>query len=112
MQTIDLNSWAEFEQQVTQLYTNREQRVKETGSYISEYLFRGQPNSTWRLETTLERYTRNYSILVVDYYRIVRASLGHVTSITDREWKIPEYGDYVNDLAGSGLMPPGELSAS
>jgi hypothetical protein len=112
MQTINFNTWTEFEERVAQLHAVREQRLKETGSYISEYLFRGQPNGTWRLETTLERYTRNYSIPVVDYYRIVCASLGHVTSITDREWKTPEYGDYVNDLASSGLMPPGELPAS
>jgi hypothetical protein len=53
MRTIDLNTWAEFEQSVSQLYAIREQRLKDTSSYISEYLFRGQPNNAWRLETTL-----------------------------------------------------------
>lgn len=112
MKIVDLSTWDEFEARIAQLYAIREQRLTETGSYISEYLFRGQPNSAWRLETTLERYTRNYSIPVVDYYRIVCASLAHVTSITDRQWKIPEYAEYANDLARSGLMPPGELPAA
>jgi len=55
----------------------------------SPLLFRGQANSEWRLETTLERSGQE-GMLFHDYYRLITARMGPaVETFTDVE--VPEY---------------------
>src|SRR5437667_9639822 len=63
MKRIDVGSWAEFELELDKLRGNLDE-------HASPLLFRGQPNSQWRLRTTLERHGgegRRFS----EYYRLM-----------------------------------------
>jgi hypothetical protein len=115
METVDLTSWEEFEERVAELNRKRSdrlraQRERDAGLYISEYLFRGQSNCEWGLQTTLERYAGRL-LTFADYYRTVWATKPQVETFTGAEWKIPSYSQYVQELDKSGLIPLGPFPA-
>lgn len=56
METTRLKSWTEFKSRVESLYEEtNELRIKQRPSFVSEPVFRGQSDSSWGLQTTLER---------------------------------------------------------
>jgi hypothetical protein len=66
---INEGDWLGFQRWVDDL------RKKVDGSSSSRLLFRGQGNSTWPLETTLEREGQK-SMLLSDYYRLSIGRIG------------------------------------
>ena len=85
MQTINVNSWEEFEGQL-KLHTS-------TGA---KFLFRGQGNSSWLLETTLERCGQEQrQMLFKDYYRLISAAVRpQIEASTAIRWDdVPSYPD-------------------
>ena len=66
MKELKLSSWEEFEKEATELLAAWDKPKPST----STLLFRGQSKSSWRLETTLERYARG-SLKVKDYYQTI-----------------------------------------
>lgn len=63
-----ITSWNEFEAALARLYANtRELRGKQLLT-VSEPVFRGQSNSDWKLDTTLDR-SIGRGILFRDYYK-------------------------------------------
>ena len=107
MEKIDLRTWEEFEEHVEQLACRRAKRKGAADHYISEYLFRGQSNSSWGLTTTLERNSGRL-LTLVEYYRIVRATKPQVETHTGATWEIPSSLDYTKQLEESDLLPPGK----
>jgi FRG domain len=69
MHAIDVNSWEEFEEKLKKL---RAENTKES----TPLLFRGQGNSGWHLETTLERYTKKNGMTCLGYYELITGSIG------------------------------------
>lgn len=67
---ISLNSWEDFEQENHRLLKFLEQHKKEQGCYISAPRYRGQNNSNWKLETSLERAANKELFSMQDYFRI------------------------------------------
>ena len=62
MQSVDLNSWTDFPAAIAKLraeFGSRKIDVPEKGpiTRANRILFRGQADSDWKLETTLERAT-------------------------------------------------------
>lgn len=115
METITLTSWEEFETRVADLNRKRSdrlraQRERKAELYISDYLFRGQSNSSWGLCTTLERYAGKL-LTLVEYYRIVCATKPQIETFTGTEWKIPSVSEYEEILDKSGLLPLGPIPA-
>lgn len=51
----DITSWSEFEKKA-QEFINPELCPSDGGRYVSDYIFRGQSNGDWKLQSTLERY--------------------------------------------------------
>jgi hypothetical protein len=94
MQTKDLETWQEFEQELLQLDHERS-RLKDSGDLPpSNYLFRGQPDHEWGLDTTLER--RIPSELTWErYYRFVLAAKPQIETLTNQQWEIPDYAKLV-----------------
>ena len=88
MNTVELNIFADFERQAAAL---REELIRKKGAAafrLSPLLFRGHAKASWRLETTLERYTRRvYSTR--DYYRAMEGIRPAVESFTQRQWDLP-----------------------
>lgn len=94
MNIVELDSFADFEMQSAAL---REELIRKKGTAafrLSPLLFRGHARASWRLETTLARYTCcSYSMR--DYYRVMEAVRPAVESFTERRWDLPH--DYSFD---------------
>lgn len=67
---FDVANWEEFEKRLKDLQEKHRQREGSPGPRPSPLLFRGQENSCWPLNTTLER-SRREGMLFTDYYRLV-----------------------------------------
>jgi hypothetical protein len=81
MQTIDVKSWEEFEEQLAFRNTS-------TGA---QYLFRGQGNSCWALDTTLERHAQR-GMPFADYYRLISVVRPQIETFTGTNWgTLPGY---------------------
>lgn len=75
-QTQCFETWEDFDKAVKNVELWRiDQNEKVDGGYCPELLFRGQANSGWELETTLERFSTSKEYLVDAYYeKIFKAS--------------------------------------
>lgn len=88
MNTIDVPTWEAFEEEIRKLIARRDLLRTNSPVHVSGLLFRGQSSSTWRLETTLERYAPRF-LKVRDYYRAMFGAKYQIESLTDRGWDIP-----------------------
>ncbi len=101
--TRDLNRWEEF---VTTIESIREQFGKHssvlpsggTCTRSNPVLFRGQSDSKWPLDTTLERKTKPH-VLVSDYYYRVVGALPEIQSVTGRQWQVPPLSEIIDDVS-------------
>jgi hypothetical protein len=75
LETIDLETWEDFQEKIAAL------KPPKAGGY----LFRGQGNASWLLETTLER-SRQKNILFSKYYRIISVIRSQIESFTSQDW--------------------------
>ena len=89
MQEIQVQNLEEFEAKVSELQHYRDVLQSKASLKVSELLFRGQSNSKWHLETTLERYYR-HDVAILEYYRKVLATNAVVSTFTEREWNVPK----------------------
>src|SRR3990167_1819677 len=103
MKEVSLQSWEEFEQNISLSLQEMETKRREARIYISRPLFRGHGNASWKLETTLERFTPN-QCKTDDYYRIIRAIKPAVESLTEKSWDLPN--EYTTDDS-TAHAPPG-----
>jgi hypothetical protein len=85
MQEIDVGSWEEFIGKLNDI-RSREQPTTQP------LLFRGQSNSCWALNTTLDRGNRE-GMLFHDYYRLISSVKTEIETFTNTTWLIPEYPD-------------------
>ncbi len=90
---INVNSWEEFKLKLDSL---RREHGKASNADRS-LLFRGQENSAWGLETTLDRWRKR--TLFLDYYRVISRIRPQIESFTGKEWLISEYPDVVKRAA-------------
>jgi hypothetical protein len=102
MRTVDLSSWKEFPEAVSNIraeFGTRTIDVPEKGlvSLDNQILFRGQADSSWRLQTTLERATD--SAITVQYY-LQRADscVNEIESVTGRHWNLQPYPDIKKEI--------------
>jgi FRG domain len=102
MKTVDLENWEAFEGQVQNL--SREYSYEKKG-WISDMLFRGQADSSWKLQTTLERYPVKIEKLH-DYALVLKRVKPQIETYTNRLWTIPSS----TDLASIAKKPDGMLS--
>ena len=106
MQETTLNSWQEFEDVLHELEKCRERLSEGKGGFTSKYLYRGQSNSTWELQTTLERFT-SQTLTVTDYYRFACAAKAKIETFTDKKWDIfnpSEYESWIKDQSNLSLI--------
>jgi len=73
--------------------------AKEAPCSVSELLYRGQRDSRYKLETTLER-TGFREITMGKYYEFSYTIKAKVESVTGKEWMIPSRMNYDEWLAG------------
>ena len=102
-------TWDDFEAWVAKrraFFTER--KAKAITGYVSQPLFRGHGSSTWKLETTLERFP-GASVRVADYFEKIDWVKSSIESLTSQAWEpidFPACLDWLrNDLAFTKGLP-------
>lgn len=90
MEVIKCRTWNTFLTRVRELIANPE--ALGTGTF-SDLLFRGQANSKWGLETTLERRLDRKCSLA-EYFHTISRAKAEIESRTGRSWDVPESDDF------------------
>src|SRR5262249_45635950 len=99
MITKNLESWESFEEEVFKFFdVVRTIRTEESPLGVSIPIFRGHANASWKLQTTLERFSVSL-VDVHDYHRTIRSVRPAVVSLTEKNWDIP-------DMFAIGALPP------
>lgn len=107
MKTIKVNTWEEFESKVEELYKEHKTKKQNSESYHSDLLFRGHGNSEWKLQTTLERYTKENSFNVKSYDQLLKS----ITPFINTTWSKKFITEVLEDEKYSGRsLYTGELS--
>lgn len=86
----ELNSWE-------QLQTEIENLVESLGKKSDDLLFRGQADSTWELDTTMERKLKT-PISLSRYYRFAYTAKPRLETFVEASWDIPTPPEYDNWL--------------
>lgn len=92
-ESVTVNSWEDFQGYVSKLRLEHSHNEEMCG----ELLFRGQGDSKWLLQTTLERATVE-NLRFMDYYRRVFTARTTIESLTPNKWDLPPLFD-VSELA-------------
>ncbi len=94
-----LDSWEACEIELQQLIQYRDELKKEF-RYSDILVFRGQRDSTWHLETTLQRETKKEFYSMHRYFKIIKKARKEIESVYDLSsinWEIldlPQYSDW------------------
>lgn len=87
MKEETLKSWEGFEQALLRIISEKREQKEKTEGHVDHPLFRGQSDSGWPLESTLDRLQKGMS--VSDYYnKIIRVVHKHVATCTGRKWDL------------------------
>lgn len=97
MKEENATSWEEFETILHRIEGVRQKAHEQSAVWVSDLLYRGQADSRWRLETTLERSVSK-PVSLYDYYRLIERAKARIETFTDKSWKIPTLEDYLKWL--------------
>lgn len=95
MEERNPNTWEEFEaglDDVRQDYEGSDTSAKPS------LLFRGQEDSCWLLQSTLDRHRER--MLYDDYYRMIANIHPQIETLTGKEWQIESYPEIRKELEG------------
>lgn len=111
MKEIDLKTWEEFEERITDISSKRAIKKKSTDLSVSSLLFRGEANQNYPqpLSTTLERYTKKKQSLVA-YYKTISIAKMEIETFTEKKWdimKIQNYEEWCKDRSNLFKTHPG-----
>jgi hypothetical protein len=104
MKEITVSSWEECQAKFKDLEQHRRGLIKDDITIISGILYRGQANSKWRLETTLERAVRNDRLYVEDYYKLILSVRPEIESFTEKVWEVASLPEYHNWLESADFL--------
>jgi len=104
MEVVKLYSWSEFRPQIDTITTKYRKSIV-IGSE-TPILFRGQADSDWRLESTLERSSK-MDWTVSSYAIIARRCLPQIESYTDYKWNLKPIEELLNNFTkdDNNLVP-------
>lgn len=99
MRKIDLGGWSDFDGALQEINDTRRKRAATCGRRFPDPLFRGLGNSTWGLETTLERSHPaercDATPSLLKYYRKIGASKPAIETLSGLRWdKFPEFPEF------------------
>ena len=97
MKIYPVSCWDDFEIQLRELEKILYEQKGEFPPLSSKYLFRGQGNASWSLETTLDRFSSERPSLF-DYYQYAFRASYRIVAFTGTKWNIPSVSEYKNWL--------------
>jgi len=92
MKQETLGSWEEFEQALRNLETSAGRKQEEDRPAL-KFLYRGQADSMWKLETTLDRIPAG-EVTLHRYYRHAFVAKPRIETFTGKTWSILKPFDY------------------
>jgi hypothetical protein len=104
MKEENATSWEEFETILHGIEAVRQKAYEQTDVGVSDLLYRGQADSRWRLETTLERSVSK-PVSLYGYYRLIERAKARIETFTDKSWKIPTFEEYLKWLQTDPVTP-------
>ena len=99
MKVITVSSWEEYQAEVNNLKALRNMAAQnEFGT--APLLFRGQGNSKWDLDTTLDRYTKT-PVSLQEYFKKLQVIKLKIETFTEQSWEF----NLDDAIAWSGNLP-------
>jgi len=96
MQEKNLTSLAELESEIDSIRQLIQTKRRTPHQVLSKPLFRGHADESWKLTTTLQRYTkRQYSVLA--YNGVLCATACEAASLMDRSWPMEYVPQFKED---------------
>ena len=98
------DTWEALKEELRNIEYERGKKEEQADSYIAPWLYRGQADSTWNLNTTLERkscrkwYLPEYGELILSIYPDIKKSTG-------RRFELPTPEEYRKWAHGRNGMP-------
>lgn len=105
---IELDNWSEFHEQVASIEEELG-KLKTEAPHVSDVLFRGQADATWKLTSTLERDVGK-EFLAEEYYRRALIVRREIEAFTGRSWDLPTPSEFAT-AARASTPDPKPLSA-
>jgi len=99
MKQINLDKWKDFETELLRLQEERSDMAKSTGLRTSDFLYRGQRDASWPLETTLERRVSE-QLTWDQYYHLVVVAKPLIETFTKQQWDVPNYPELLEWARG------------
>lgn len=96
METIDLDTYDDFLAHVETIRVGVNVRATKSRNKLYSPLFRGQEDSSWNLETTLERRTRE-KYTFYRYNGLLKSVGFQVESLTGRKWDLSYTNGFTED---------------
>jgi hypothetical protein len=93
MKTQSLESWEEFEDQLTKIDKETKSLQESGSSLVSHPLFRGVSDSEYHLESTLDRLKKEETL--PDYIQTIKVVNKHVETCTGKKWYLKKSINYV-----------------
>jgi hypothetical protein len=112
MKKIMLNSWDDFLNKMINIRKRLNIIESTRGDFIDRILFRGQSNSDWNLQSTIERNEWRGSqnrIDLYNYYSYVYQFKQRVETMLNKKWDIPSPSDYKEFLNQNKLTIDSEI---
>lgn len=103
MQIVPVDTWQEFDGQVKFLRDGLTQRT-------TPILFRGHSDENWLLESTLDR-TELANCSLEDYFLLISRVKPQIQAFTNKEWQIPDRGEFIGWLTSSDTFMPWRFPA-
>lgn len=99
----NVKDWDEFEDSLNEIKSIAKTLGKgddKSGrdGYVSNILYRGQSNSAWHLETTLERFIARETMSLSDYHGAILSITPTIETFTERTWNLRESAEYRESL--------------
>lgn len=94
----DINSWAEFKDWLKRLNERHEGlKAKDSRTYVSKIIFRGQPESKFELATTLQRWVGD-GMSVNRYFALINKIRAQIETETGKLWQPPTKDEFLEWL--------------
>ena len=88
IQIENLENLSKLEERIKELKQNRQNKK------VYKILFRGHQDSTWGLETTLERHSEKGKKLTIESYNeFLHCTYNRISTFTGKKWKVSPYTD-------------------
>jgi len=99
MKEHEIDCWADFHSLLYQLFADRDPEL----GFYSEWLFRGQSDAAWTLETTLDRIS-GPEMPLFGYFRKISRCLTEIESFSGRAWSLPTAEQYEKQLESASTF--------